>query len=82
MERAGADFIELGVPYSDPLADGPVIQRSSERALKNKISILDSFKWLNLPRSEASSCHLFLFTYYNPVLQIGLETYFQNHAGE
>ncbi|MGO4274924.1 tryptophan synthase subunit alpha, partial [Paenibacillus sp. TAF58] len=41
MERAGADLIELGVPYSDPLADGPVIQRSSERALKRKISIFD-----------------------------------------
>lgn len=41
MERAGADLIELGVPYSDPLADGPVIQRSSERALQRKISIFD-----------------------------------------
>ena len=41
LEEAGADMIELGVPYSDPLADGPVIQRASERALKNKVSITD-----------------------------------------
>ena len=77
MERAGADLIELGVPYSDPLADGPVIQRSSERALQRKISIFDVMDVARQARSRGSKLPFILFTYYNPVLQIGLERIFK-----
>ncbi|WP_217582346.1 tryptophan synthase subunit alpha, partial [Lysinibacillus sp. GbtcB16] len=54
MERAGADLIELGVPYSDPLADGPVIQRSSERALQSKVTIFDVINVAREARSRGS----------------------------
>jgi tryptophan synthase alpha chain len=77
MERAGADLMELGVPYSDPLADGPVIQRSSERALKNRISIFDVMDIARQARSRGSKLPFILFTYFNPVLQIGLERIFK-----
>ncbi|MZQ84414.1 tryptophan synthase subunit alpha [Paenibacillus sp. 5J-6] len=77
MERAGADLIELGVPYSDPLADGPVIQRSSERALLSKITIFDVINVAREARSRGSKLPFILFTYYNPVLQIGLERIFK-----
>lgn len=77
MERAGADLIELGVPYSDPLADGPVIQRSSERALQRKISIFDVIDVARQARSRGSKLPFILFTYYNPVLQLGLERIFK-----
>lgn len=77
MERAGADLIELGVPYSDPLADGPVIQRSSERALLSKITIFDVIDVARQARSRGSKLPFILFTYYNPVLQIGLERIFK-----
>ncbi|TXK81400.1 tryptophan synthase subunit alpha [Paenibacillus sp. N3.4] len=77
MERAGADLIELGVPYSDPLADGPVIQRSSERALQRKISIFDVIDVARQARNRGSKLPFILFTYYNPVLQIGLERIFK-----
>jgi tryptophan synthase alpha chain len=77
MEQAGADMIELGVPYSDPLADGPVIQRSSERALQQRISIIDVIAIANKARSRGSELPFILFTYYNPVLQMGLERIFK-----
>jgi tryptophan synthase alpha chain len=77
MERAGADLMELGVPYSDPLADGPVIQRSSERALKNRVSIFDVIEIAKQARSRGSKLPFILFTYYNPVLQIGLDRIFK-----
>ncbi|MBD0380578.1 tryptophan synthase subunit alpha [Paenibacillus sedimenti] len=77
MERSGADLIELGVPYSDPLADGPVIQRSSERALQRRISIFDVINVANEARNRGSKLPFILFTYYNPVLQIGLERIFK-----
>ncbi len=72
---AGADVIELGVPFSDPLADGPVIQRASERALKHgtKLSdVLTIAKQLRTARPEAG---LVIFTYFNPVLRFGLERF-------
>src|SRR5436309_14265187 len=63
---AGADVIELGVPFSDPVADGPVIQRASERALKNHTSLQDV---LGLARDirRRSDAGLVVFTYVNPV---------------
>jgi tryptophan synthase alpha chain len=74
LAEAGADVIELGVPFSDPLADGPTIQRASERALKSGASLHGV---LNLVRRirETSQVPLVLFTYFNPVLQMGLEKF-------
>ncbi|UVI32404.1 tryptophan synthase subunit alpha [Paenibacillus spongiae] len=76
LEEAGADMIELGVPYSDPLADGPVIQRASERALKNKVSIVDCIQVAESARQAGVKLPFILFTYYNPVLQFGLKPFF------
>ncbi|MFF2887582.1 tryptophan synthase subunit alpha [Paenibacillus sp. NPDC057967] len=77
LEQSGADMIELGVPYSDPLADGPVIQRASERALRSQITILDCIDLAAQARAEGVKIPLILFTYYNPVLQFGLEPFFE-----
>ncbi|MBB6735743.1 tryptophan synthase subunit alpha [Cohnella zeiphila] len=75
-EAAGAHMIELGVPYSDPLADGPVIQRASERALKNRISLTDCMQVATEARKLGVKMPFILFTYFNPALQLGLEQFF------
>src|SRR5207249_10151301 len=68
VDRGGADVIELGVPFSDPLADGPVIQRASERGLRAGATLRKILE--RLPRwREAVKAPVILFTYYNPVLQ-------------
>jgi len=72
--RAGADVIELGVPFSDPVADGPVIQRASERALLNGTSLADVLKLAKEIRSQ-SEAGLVIFSYLNPVLRIGMERF-------
>jgi tryptophan synthase alpha chain len=72
---AGADVIELGVPFSDPLADGPVIQRASERAVANGTRLADVLGLaadLHAARPEAG---LVIFTYFNPVLRFGIEKF-------
>jgi tryptophan synthase alpha chain len=71
LERGGADLIELGVPFSDPIADGPVIQRGSDRALKAGTTVA---KVLSIAKTirETSQIPLLLFTYLNPVLRYGL----------
>jgi len=72
--QAGADVIELGVPFSDPVADGPVIQRASERALKhgtNLAGVLDVAKQIR----AQSKAGLIVFSYLNPILQFGLEKF-------
>ncbi|MNO60332.1 Tryptophan synthase alpha chain [compost metagenome] len=76
LQRAGADIVELGVPYSDPLADGPVIQRASERALVHQITIVKCIEIAQEARARGVTMPYVLFTYYNPVLQIGLEAFF------
>jgi len=72
--RAGADVIELGVPFSDPVADGPVIQRASERALKHGTTLAGV---LNVARQirEQSKAGLIVFSYLNPILRFGLEKF-------
>ena len=72
LERGGADLIELGVPFSDPIADGPVIQRGSDRALKagTRVSTVLDIAAAIRQRSEIP---LLLFTYMNPILHYGLE---------
>ncbi|HET9281297.1 MAG TPA: tryptophan synthase subunit alpha [Candidatus Angelobacter sp.] len=72
--RAGADVIELGVPFSDPVADGPVIQRASERALRHGTSLENVLRLAGEIRQE-SSVGLIVFTYLNPVLRFGLERF-------
>jgi tryptophan synthase alpha chain len=76
-EAAGAHMIELGVPYSDPLADGPVIQRASERALKNRIGLTDCMAVASQAREQGVTMPFILFTYFNPALQLGLERFFE-----
>ena len=72
LERGGADLIELGVPFSDPIADGPVIQRGSERALKAGTRVATVLEIASEIRKR-SEIPLVLFTYMNPVLRYGLE---------
>ncbi|HKN73893.1 MAG TPA: tryptophan synthase subunit alpha [Candidatus Acidoferrum sp.] len=74
LAQAGADIIELGIPFSDPLADGPTIQRASERALKEHTTLAQV---INLVREvrKSSEVPIVLFSYYNPVLQMGLEKF-------
>jgi tryptophan synthase alpha chain len=72
LDAAGADVLELGVPFSDPLADGPVIQRSSERALGRGVTLRPVLELAHRIR-ERSELPLLLFSYFNPLLQHGLE---------
>src|SRR6202030_4131684 len=74
LADAGADVIELGVPFSDPLADGPTIQRASERALKAGASLMGVLALVRQIR-QTSQVPLVLFSYYNPILQMGLEKF-------
>jgi tryptophan synthase alpha chain len=74
LAEAGADVIELGVPFSDPLADGPTIQRASERALKSGTTLTGVLELVRRIR-QSSQVPLVLFSYYNPILQMGLEKF-------
>lgn len=71
LERAGADIIELGVPYSDPLADGPIIQQASQRALKGGTTLGRIFETVMDLRKD-TQIPIILMTYYNPLLRFGL----------
>jgi tryptophan synthase alpha chain len=72
---AGADVIELGVPFSDPLADGPVIQRASARALARGTRLADVLALAGELRAARPAAGLILFTYCNPVLRYGLRKF-------
>src|SRR5947209_14727219 len=72
LEKAGADLIELGVPFSDPIADGPVIQRATDRALRNGVTLQKVLK-LGENIRKRSEVPLVLFSYFNPLLNHGLE---------
>jgi tryptophan synthase alpha chain len=74
LADAGADVIELGVPFSDPLADGPTIQRASERALKAGTTVASVVDLVRRIR-QSSQVPLVLFGYYNPVFQLGVEKF-------
>jgi tryptophan synthase alpha chain len=69
---AGADVIELGVPFSDPLADGPIIQRASERAVARGVKLTDVLDVARAIRAARPQAGLIIFTYLNPVLRYGL----------
>ena len=72
LAAAGADIIELGVPFSDPVADGEVIQRASERALRNGVSARDALTCARKARQHID-VPIVLFSYFNPLLQLGEE---------
>jgi tryptophan synthase alpha chain len=72
LAQAGATLIELGVPFTDPMADGPVIQRASERALKSKFGIAEILQTVAEARRQ-TDVPIVLFSYFNPLLQFGAE---------
>ena len=80
LERAGADIVELGVPFSDPLADGPVIQRASERSLKGGFKLKNALDLVQQLRKR-TEVPLLLFSYYNPLFAYGFEA-MTRHAVE
>ena len=81
--EAGADVIELGVPFSDPVADGPVIQRASERALKRGTTLSQVLTLAAEVRQQAQSAGIVVFSYLNPILRMGIEKFCKvaRHAG-
>ncbi len=72
LSQAGATLIELGVPFSDPMADGPVIQRASERALKHSFGLQEVLETAARARARIDT-PIILFSYFNPLLQFGLK---------
>ena len=72
LANAGATLIELGVPFSDPMADGPVIQRASERALKHGFGLKEIFETIATARLKINT-PIVLFSYFNPLLQYGID---------
>lgn len=74
LEEAGVDIIELGVPFSDPMADGPTIQAASQRALKHNVSLSDILRLVSSIR-QRSQIPIALMTYYNPVYHMGDEKF-------
>jgi tryptophan synthase alpha chain len=77
--RQGADIVELGVPFSDPLADGPVIQRAGQRALRAGVTLVRVLELARELRTEIAT-PLVLLTYYNPVLAFGLKAFARDAA--
>ncbi len=75
MVSAGANILELGVPFSDPMADGPVIQRASERALENHVSLHDVLEMVREFRTKDSDTPVVLMGYLNPVEVMGYDTF-------
>jgi tryptophan synthase alpha chain len=76
IEKAGADMIELGVPFSDPVADGPTIQKASERALLQGITLQSVIERVSLIRKQ-TSIPILLMTYFNPIHAFGIEPFFK-----
>ncbi len=80
LARNGADIIELGVPFSDPMADGPAIQRANECALAQKVGLRDVFGWVREFRREDPQTPVVLMGYANPVERMGIETFLDEAA--
>lgn len=74
LDNYGADIIELGLPYSDPLADGPVIQEASNRALKQGVNLNEILSMVKTVHSNINA-PIVLFTYYNPILNLGINNF-------
>ena len=80
LARNGASVIELGVPFSDPVADGVTIQAAAERALKNSVSIKAILNVVSEVRTKGCEVPIILFSYFNPILQFGLEKFAEKAA--
>lgn len=80
LVKGGADIIELGVPFSDPMADGPVIQRASERALKNGIGLSDVLQCVREFRKSNIFTPIVLMGYANPIERMGIEKFVSESA--
>ena len=78
LEQAGVDMVEIGIPFSDPMADGPVIQDASTRALRNGISLRLIFEQLEEVRHEGIRMPILLMGYLNPIMQYGFERFCQS----
>ena len=79
LDRSGADVLEVGVPFSDPLADGPVIQRASERALRAGATLARVLELVAAVRSDISA-GIVLFTYANPIVRMGMTSFVERAA--
>lgn len=79
LEECGADVIELGVPFSDPVADGPTIQRAAERALKSGVSLKSMLAFMKELRKRSQVPIIFM-TYYNPIFKYGEEAFVNDAA--
>jgi tryptophan synthase alpha chain len=79
LAELGADVIELGVPFSDPMADGPTIQRSSQRALDNGVTLMDVIDLASEFRKQ-SDVPIVLFSYFNPILRFGIDEFSKTAA--
>ena len=79
LEEAGADIIEFGVPFSDPIGDGPVNQEAALRALKHNVTLKDVIVLIKKIRAK-SEVAILIFTYYNPVLAYGLDAFAKDAA--
>lgn len=71
LEKVGVDILELGIPFSDPLADGPVIQDAAYEALENGAKVKDAFKLVKRLRDKGVQMPIVFFSYYNPVMSVG-----------
>jgi len=76
FEKAGADFIEIGLPFSDPIADGPVIQHASQIALNNGVTLEKCFHQIHLIR-KSSQIPILLMGYFNPIFKFGVKSFLQ-----
>ena len=77
IEQNGIDFIEVGIPFSDPMADGPVIQDAATKALRNGMTLRKLFTQITSVRKEGVKLPLILMGYMNPIYQMGYETFFR-----
>ena len=77
IQRKGIDFIEVGIPFSDPMADGPVIQDAATKALRNGMSLRKLFSQLDGIRNQDVTLPLILMGYMNPIYQYGYEAFFK-----
>src|SRR5262245_17357345 len=81
LEKIGADAIEIGIPFSDPIADGPIIQKAAEIALSQGVHLLQCLELIQQTRLLGCTTPIIVFTYFNPILRMGLET-FVMHASK
>ncbi len=75
VAEAGADMLELGVPFSDPLADGPIIQHATQRALQNGMTLAHALEMVGAARAAGLAIPLTLMGYYNPILRFGIDAF-------